>query len=68
MVYLLCKLNLAYIRYRLLTDSLYASCAVFDCVCTLQATGGQDSVLRIWVLESAYNYFDDMRQKYIESM
>lgn len=33
----------------------------------LQATGGQDSVLRIWVLDSAFNYFDDMRQKYVES-
>ncbi|XP_053404218.1 WD repeat-containing protein 44-like [Mercenaria mercenaria] len=32
----------------------------------LLATGGQDSVLRIWVLDSAYNYFDDMRQKYVE--
>ena len=32
----------------------------------LQATGGQDSVLRIWVLKSAYSYFEDLRQKYVE--
>ena len=24
-------------------------------------------MLRIWVLKSAYNYFDDMRQKYAET-
>ncbi|KAK6195219.1 hypothetical protein SNE40_000691 [Patella caerulea] len=30
----------------------------------LLATGGQDSVLRIWVLKSAYSHFDDLRQKY----
>lgn len=33
----------------------------------LLATGGQDNVLRIWVLKSAFNYFDDMRQKYAET-
>ncbi|CAH1781737.1 unnamed protein product [Owenia fusiformis] len=33
----------------------------------LLATGGQDSVIRIWVLKDAYAYFDDMRQKYSES-
>ncbi|KAK3594912.1 hypothetical protein CHS0354_020569 [Potamilus streckersoni] len=32
----------------------------------LMATGGQDGILRIWVLKSAFNYFDDMRQKYAE--
>ena len=31
-----------------------------------QATGGQDNVLRIWVLKEQYAYFDDMRQKYSE--
>ncbi len=31
-----------------------------------QATGGQDSMLRVWVLKSAYSYFDNMRQKYSE--
>ncbi|XP_012941432.1 WD repeat-containing protein 44 [Aplysia californica] len=30
----------------------------------LLATGGQDSVLRIWVLKSTYSYFEDFRQKY----
>ncbi|XP_059148415.1 WD repeat-containing protein 44-like isoform X2 [Physella acuta] len=30
----------------------------------LLATGGQDSVLRIWVLKSTYTYFEDFRQKY----
>ncbi|ESO92849.1 hypothetical protein LOTGIDRAFT_120142 [Lottia gigantea] len=30
----------------------------------LLATGGQDGVLRIWVLKSAYSHFDDLRQKY----
>lgn len=33
----------------------------------LLATGGQDSVLRIWVLKSAYSYFEDLRQKYVEA-
>lgn len=32
----------------------------------LLATGGQDNTLRIWVLKSAYNYFNDMRQKYAD--
>ncbi|CAL1538845.1 unnamed protein product [Lymnaea stagnalis] len=30
----------------------------------LLATGGQDSILRIWVLKSTYSYFEDFRQKY----
>ena len=29
-----------------------------------QATGGQDSILRIWVLKSCYGYFEEFRQKY----
>ncbi|WAR27960.1 WDR44-like protein [Mya arenaria] len=41
-------------------------CMKFSPCGRLLATGGQDSVLRIWVLETAFNYFDDMRQKYIE--
>ena len=32
----------------------------------LLATGGQDNTLRIWVLKSAYYYFNDMRQKYAD--
>lgn len=32
----------------------------------LLATGGQDSMLRIWVIKSASTYFDDMRQKYAD--
>ncbi|XP_060073937.1 WD repeat-containing protein 44-like [Ylistrum balloti] len=32
----------------------------------LLATGGQDSMLRIWVIKSASSYFDDMRQKYAD--
>ena len=31
-----------------------------------QATGGQDNLLRVWVLKESYAYFDDMRQKYSE--
>uniref|UniRef100_A0A023GC56 WD repeat-containing protein 44 n=1 Tax=Amblyomma triste TaxID=251400 RepID=A0A023GC56_AMBTT len=30
----------------------------------LLATAGQDTILRIWVLRSAYQHFDDMRNKY----
>ncbi len=30
----------------------------------LLATGGQDNLLRVWVLKDSYSYFDDMRQKY----
>ncbi|XP_025080244.1 WD repeat-containing protein 44-like [Pomacea canaliculata] len=30
----------------------------------LLATGGQDSILRVWVLKSCYSYFDDIRRKY----
>lgn len=33
---------------------------------TLQATGGQDNLMRVWVLKESYTYFDDMRQKYSE--
>ncbi|XP_067669114.1 WD repeat-containing protein 44-like isoform X1 [Haliotis asinina] len=33
----------------------------------LLATGGQDCVLRIWVLRSAYSYFDDIRQRYSDA-
>ena len=32
----------------------------------LQAVGGQDNLLRVWCLKTAYPYFDDMRQKYSE--
>ncbi|KAH9488606.1 WD repeat-containing protein 44 [Bulinus truncatus] len=32
----------------------------------LLATGGQDSILRIWVLKSTYSYFEDFRQKYAD--
>ncbi|KAJ8309810.1 hypothetical protein KUTeg_011675 [Tegillarca granosa] len=32
----------------------------------LLATGGQDSTLRIWVVRSAYNYFELMKQKYAD--
>ena len=31
-----------------------------------QATGGQDNLLRVWILKSAYAFFEDMRQKYSE--
>ncbi|XP_052214774.1 WD repeat-containing protein 44-like isoform X2 [Dreissena polymorpha] len=41
-------------------------CMKFSPCGRLLATGGQDSVLRIWVLDSCFHYFDDMRQKYIE--
>ncbi len=34
--------------------------------CFYQATGGQDNLLRVWVLKDSYAYFDDMRQKYSE--
>lgn len=30
----------------------------------LLATGGQDSILRIWVLKSCFGYFEDIRRKY----
>ena len=30
----------------------------------LLATGGQDNVLRIWVLKESYPYFDEMKQKF----
>lgn len=30
----------------------------------LLATGGQDHLLRVWVLKDHFTYFDDMRQKY----
>ncbi|XP_071494614.1 WD repeat-containing protein 44-like [Diadema antillarum] len=30
----------------------------------LLATGGQDHLLRVWVLKDYYKYFDDMRQRY----
>ncbi|XP_041353204.1 WD repeat-containing protein 44-like [Gigantopelta aegis] len=30
----------------------------------LLATGGQDGILKIWVLKSAYVYFTDLRKKY----
>ncbi|ELU01236.1 hypothetical protein CAPTEDRAFT_177177 [Capitella teleta] len=33
----------------------------------LLATGGQDNLLRVWVLKGAYAFFDDMRQKYNEA-
>ncbi|KAK3095128.1 hypothetical protein FSP39_010642, partial [Pinctada imbricata] len=32
----------------------------------LLSTGGQDHMLRIWVLKSAFNYFDEMRQRYAD--
>lgn len=32
----------------------------------LLATGGQDNMLRIWVLKAAYPHFDDMRTKYAD--
>ena len=32
----------------------------------LLASGGQDNLLRVWVLRDAFPYFDDMRQKYNE--
>ena len=32
----------------------------------LLATGGQDNLLRVWVLKDAFTYFSDMRQKYNE--
>ncbi|CAI9737026.1 repeat-containing 44 [Octopus vulgaris] len=34
----------------------------------LLATGGQDSVLRIWILKNAYLYFEDLGQKYADKM
>ncbi|KAL8567204.1 hypothetical protein ACOMHN_046614 [Nucella lapillus] len=30
----------------------------------LLATGGQDSILRVWVLKSCFGYFEDIRRKY----
>lgn len=33
----------------------------------LLATGGQDNLLRVWVLKDAFSYFNDMRQKYNEA-
>ncbi|XP_013402472.1 WD repeat-containing protein 44 isoform X3 [Lingula anatina] len=33
----------------------------------LVATGGQDNILRVWVLKNSFAYFDDMRQKYSEA-
>jgi len=30
----------------------------------LLATGGQDNILRIWVLRESYPYFDEMKQKF----
>lgn len=36
------------------------------CMCdsSSQATGGQDSILRVWVLKSCFGYFEDIRRKY----
>lgn len=33
----------------------------------LLATGGQDKLLRVWVLKDAFSYFNEMRQKYNEA-
>lgn len=33
----------------------------------LLATGGQDTVVRVWVLKESFSYFDDMRKKFNES-
>ncbi|BES91988.1 WD-repeat protein [Nesidiocoris tenuis] len=39
-------------------------CMKFSSCGRLLATAGQDRVLRIWVVRSAYPYFQDMRTKY----
>uniref|UniRef100_A0A0A9WDG4 WD repeat-containing protein 44 n=3 Tax=Lygus hesperus TaxID=30085 RepID=A0A0A9WDG4_LYGHE len=39
-------------------------CMKFSACGRLLATAGQDRVLRIWVVRSAYPYFQDMRTKY----
>ena len=39
-------------------------CMKFSLCGRLLATAGQDKVLRVWVLKSAFNYFLDMRTKY----
>uniref|UniRef100_A0A8D8REL4 WD repeat-containing protein 44 n=1 Tax=Cacopsylla melanoneura TaxID=428564 RepID=A0A8D8REL4_9HEMI len=39
-------------------------CMKFSVCGRLLATAGQDRVLRIWVVRSAYSYFQDMRTKY----
>ncbi|KAF0292197.1 WD repeat-containing protein 44 [Amphibalanus amphitrite] len=39
-------------------------CMKFSACGRLLATAGQDHVLRVWVLKSAYHYFCDMRTKY----
>ncbi|XP_049785199.1 WD repeat-containing protein 44 [Schistocerca cancellata] len=39
-------------------------CMKFSSCGRLLATAGQDRVLRIWVVRSAYTYFQDMRTKY----
>lgn len=39
-------------------------CMRFSHCGQLLATAGQDTVLRIWVLKSSYNYFKDMRNRY----
>lgn len=39
-------------------------CMRFSQCGQLLATAGQDTVLRIWVLKTAYHYFKDMRNRY----
>ncbi|XP_011173131.1 WD repeat-containing protein 44 [Solenopsis invicta] len=39
-------------------------CMKFSACGRLLATAGQDRVLRIWVLQDAFSYFQDMRTKY----
>ncbi|KAI5748747.1 hypothetical protein M8J76_001623 [Diaphorina citri] len=39
-------------------------CMKFSVCGRLLATAGQDRVLRIWVVRTAYSYFQDMRTKY----
>ena len=40
---------------------MFIGCALHT---VFQSTGGQDGIMRIWVLKSCHKYFEDIRRKY----
>ena len=64
-----CAQNLPdfFINRSLFRESLFKfpkTCCYENLLCC-QATGGQDKLLRVWVLKEACSYFIDMRHKYM---